>query len=198
MHGQPVTSVSQISPVLSLESFKSLVSLLTASRICAGHSDSTFVEMARARGGKLMSQKNEVVSYLDEHCEPCIRHRNCELLVSEEVCCSICADYRSNLRAMYSRFRKGAAAVHPKTNIRYMNTRQKKARLLMAKAALRNKQRQLSRMKAKLKELTKKEGVEISEELSHDLSGVIGEYGKEIRKLPANDFKRILWEQQVS
>ena len=112
--------------------------------------------------------------------------------------CSACADYRSNLRAMHSRFRKRATEVHPKTNIRYMNSHQKRARLLMAKAALRNKQRQLSRMKAKLKELTKKEGVEITDDLSQDLSGVMSDYGKEIKRLPANDFKRILWEQQVS
>ena len=112
--------------------------------------------------------------------------------------CSACADYRSNLRAMHSRFRKRATEVHPKTNIRYMNSHQKRARLLMAKAALRNKQRQLSRMKAKLKELTKKEGVEITDDMSQDLSGVMSDYGKEIKRLPANDFKRILWEQQVS
>ena len=81
VHGQPLTCGSQIPPVLSLASFMPLVDLVTTSRICAGHSDSTFIEMARTRGGKLLSQTNEVVAYLDEHWEPCIRHKNCELLV---------------------------------------------------------------------------------------------------------------------
>ena len=49
-----------------------------------------------------------------------------------------------------------------------MNSHQKRARILMAKAALHNKQRQLSRMKAKLKELTKKEGVKITNDLSQE------------------------------
>lgn len=201
VHGQPLTSscpaISQIPPVLTLASFKSLVLVLTTNSICVGHSDATFIEMAESRGGKLLSQRNEVVSYLDRHCKPCIRHKECELLVNEEVC-TVCNNYRSNLRAMLSRFLKSKASVHHKTNIRYMNSCQKRARLLIAKAALRNKQRQLGRLKTKLKELTKKQGVEISDGLSGDFSDVIRDYDGEIKKLPANNFKRVFWEQQVS
>ncbi len=47
-------------------------------------------EMAEARGG---NQTNQVVSYLDSLCKPCIRHRECELLV-KEVLCTVCKNYR--------------------------------------------------------------------------------------------------------
>ena len=204
VHGQMVNpavccATSHIPPVLTLELFKALVLVLTTNNICAGHSDSTFVEMAETRGGKFLSQRKEVVSYLDKHLEPCIRHKECELLVKGAIVCSVCENYRSNLRAMYSSYtRKNKRPIHSKTNLRYMSSHQKRARMLQVKAALHNKRRQLERVRKKVAELTEKQGVEISDDLSGDFNDVIKDHDEEIKKLPANSFKRVFWEQQVS
>ena len=203
VHGQMLNpencaATSDIPQDLTLESFKALISTLMKCNICAGHDDAKFIEMAEARGGKLQSQTNQVVSYLDSLCKPCIRHRECELLV-KEVLCTVCKNYRSNLRAMYSSYiKKKGKLTHRKTNVRYLSPRQKRARLVTMKAALRNKQRQLDRVRKKLTELTEKHGVEVTDNLSGDFSGIIKDYDEEIKQLPIKDFKRVFWEQQVS
>lgn len=210
VHGKMVNPAmcsvfSNIPSTLTYDAFKILVSIMMSSNVCAGNPDACFVEMAETRKGKFLSPNKELVCYLDDYCVnkdgkpyPCtIRHVKCELLVKDALCL-VCHKYRSNLRAMYSSYTKKKNVVTcSKTNLRYLHSPQKRARMLRMKAVLLNKERQISRLREKLNDLTNEHGVEVTKELKDDFSGVIKDYDPEIKKLPAQHFKRVFWEQQV-
>ena len=162
--------LSDLPSTLTIHAFQVLVSRIVSSKVCKGHPDANFVAMAKSHNGKFLSPKKDLVCYLDSYSSveqngiiyPCtVRHAKCELLVKEKVCI-VCNNYRSNLRAMYSNFTKNnnTVSVASRRNIRYMSSPQKRAKMLKMKAVLFNRQRQLKRLKAKLKVLTDKHGIE--------------------------------------
>ena len=83
-----------------------------------------------------MSNDGKFVVYVDEvNGNKTVRMCNCELLVSDTCTnCSYCQNYRSNLRAMYSKWSKRQAAAgsvqisdssSSHMNDRYLNTHEK-------------------------------------------------------------------------
>ena len=161
------SALSDIPSTLTFDTFKVLLSLIMRHNV---NPDANFVKMAESRTGKFLSPNKELVCYLDNHCVtmdgnlyPCtVRHTKCELLV-KEVSCAECHKYRCNLRAMHSSYtRKKNSVLTSTTNLRYMSSPQKRARMLRMKEVLHNKERQIRRW---FKDLTEKHGVEVTKEL---------------------------------
>ena len=151
--------------------------------------------MAKARKGKFLSLKKQVVSYLDSNCcimfngeihSSTIRHSKCEFLMEGSLC-KVCSSYCSNLNFMKQKSFKMSS------NDRYMGALQRRKKNALMKRALHYKQWQLKRLREKILTLTK-HGVEVDES---DFMGAITDYNTEIEKLPIDDFKKVFWKQQV-
>ncbi len=97
------------------------------------------------------------------------------------------------MHSNYTKVKSDAAG----TNLRYMQTPQKERRIRALKQALRNKQRRLQRIEAKLHVLTKQSGVQIDADLQNDFKSIIDSNQDDIGRLPVDDFKRVFWQQQV-
>ena len=80
-------------------------------------------------------------------------------------------------------------------NTRFFTTPQRRAHLQALRKAIRNKNRQLKRLKLKLEKIVENDSVEVDEGLSEDLQMIVED--------PSNvasvkdEFKRIFWDQQV-
>ena len=141
-------------------------------------------------------------TYVRDHFEfHTIRCASCLLLVPPSVSrCDPCMTYRKNLNAMLSRSLKANDDdIQPKsnTNIRYMNTPQRKEKF--SHLRVRNKvcQQQIKRLKEKVERLVEEKGVLVSTELNEDLVTTMEDSTQEIMdKYPPGSFRRIFWEQQ--
>lgn len=63
--------------------------------------------------------------------------------------------------------------VNKHTNLRYLRSPQKVQRIKALRSALRNKQRQLQRLRKKLELLTYKEGLDVPEDLQQDIGRLL-------------------------
>lgn len=198
-------ALHKIPSILTEEALKDLLRQLDQLNISAGQSDAKFVEMCEARNGKFFARnaREQVVAYLDigrnvtvegNTYAKTIRHSECELLVPGSQC-QTCVQYGDNLRSMYRSYSL-SNKVNKHTNLRYLRSPQKVQRIKALWSALRNKQRQLQRLR-KLELLTYKEGLDVPEDLQQDIGEVITQHQPVIAKLPNDDFKRVFWEQQV-
>ena len=78
--------------------------------MCEGQADNHFIRMLTAKKGKVLSNDGKFVAYVDEaNGKKTVRTCSCELLVLDAKCSS-CQNYRSNLRAMYSKWSKRQVA----------------------------------------------------------------------------------------
>ena len=78
-----------------------------------------------------------------------------------------------------------------------MRTPQKLSALRKARTIIKARDRRVKRMKKKLDSMTAASGVELEESASLEIERVIDHHSSEISALPASDFKRIFWDQQV-
>ena len=124
VHGNKVlcrrnTPLSQFPDRLSAESLQSLISIVDSASVCPGNPDEKFIRMVKAKKGVVKSANGEKtaaiddafqVSLNDEIYQQTIRTTNCSLLVHGTKC-QACTDYRSHLRAMYSRWSRNKGEV---------------------------------------------------------------------------------------
>ena len=108
IHNQQVPStcskLSRIPSKLTVESFKSLISLVDTCSVCPGHPDKHFVNLLESKKGKLLSKDGSKVASIDaigvtlngEAYSKTVRHSKCELLVGNGKC-SACVTYRNSL-----------------------------------------------------------------------------------------------------
>ena len=117
VHGMKIDAhvcplLSKISTKLSKKnSLQQLLSLLDSSMVCPGHPDEQFMEMAKAKKGRLLSRDGKIVAKVDNYSpvmlngdtyQATVRFHNCEVLVNSGKC-SKCISYRSTLRKMRHR-----------------------------------------------------------------------------------------------
>jgi len=128
---------------LSIQTLQSMLSLLDACNICAGHPEEDYVRMAESRKGKLLSLSgNTVVAYVDtlplvlegKVFEKTIQSSSCEILVKGKKC-SACVSFHGTLRKSYHHWKKQMSSslrnelsTFSKTNFRFLNTPEKKIR----------------------------------------------------------------------
>ena len=184
---------------LTTESAKNLIQCIDCCHLCTGNSEKQFIELAKRRKGKFLTTTGDIIAFLDDSfgLEGCstIRHTNCAVLLSTSGVCSVCSNYCNTLRALLSRHRNQACSPHPNKNFRFFTTPQRRAHLQCLRKAIRNKNRQLKRLRAKLDILVENDSIEVDEDLTQDLQ-VIVESSNNSHSVK-DEFKRIFWEQQV-
>ena len=78
-----------------------------------------------------------------------------------------------------------------------MKTPERSTALKVAKQMLRIRDQRITRMKKKLDLLTSQKSVAVDDEVQKEIEEVISNRKSEIEALPASDFRRVFWEQQV-
>ena len=160
--------------------------------------------MASVRKGKFLSVSGEIVAMLDEsfcvnldgiQYNSTIRHRDCHLLVNGLIC-TPCNKFLScnTLRSLSWRSNQSVLrTLSLYTNIRWLKTPQKTARLTSLRKAIKVKNRQLKQLRMKLSTIVQEDRVQVDEQLQRDLEKIA-----DVDSLvEGDDFKRIFWEQQV-
>ena len=175
---------------------------LNNSIICSGNCDEQFIELAKRKKGKFTTTSGSCVATLEEgiavmvdgeEVYSTIRHVHCEIVSSNTVCLA-CIKYRNTLRALICKLSKARTHPHPKTNVRFLRTPQRNARLRSLRAAIRNKNQQLKRMRSRLEKIMEDDGVVVDDELSKDLESIIDDDANAVK----DEFKSIFFQQQVS
>ena len=202
----PVPSQCQIlkdfPPRVSSEFVSNLIDTILGSNICSGNYEERFIALASARKGKFLSVSGDIVALLDEsfcvqlngiQYSSTIRHRDCHLLVNGLIC-TPCNKFRDTLRSLSSRSNQLVLRTPSLyTNIRWLKTPQKTARLMSLRKAIKTKNRQLKQLRMKLSAIVQEDGVQVDEQLQRDLEKIA-----DVDSLvEGDDFKRIFWEQQV-
>ena len=132
----------------STVSVAALLKLLETCRVCPGHPDEQYEDLAKGKKGRFLSPQGELVAYEDggftvdmngKRYMRTIRTSHCDILIHGDKCES-CSQFKPTLRAMHSCWLKKPQS--PRTpnkfaNNRYLNTpdKLKKLKLLQARAA---------------------------------------------------------------
>jgi len=179
-----------------------LINKLHAAKICTGNYEAQFVQLARIRKCKFFSASGQLVARLEEticitvdgnNFSATIRHVNCAVLLIDASICQVCYGYRNTLRALFSKSKRVTkTSVH--VPVCRLLTPQRRPYFMSLQKAIRNKNRQIQRLKIKVNKLIAANScVKVDDSLNADISNVIDKY-EEIEK---DDFKRIFWEQKV-
>ena len=199
--------LSAFPPALNTSVFLSLIETLHTSNICLGNHDDKFITIARQKKGKFLSTDGQIIAELENFycfvangemkCST-IRHINCHVLLDKQkVTCPPCTNYRNTLRALVAKSIKVHSSPSPSsyTNTRFLRSPQRRMHLAILRKAIRNKNRQLQRLRIRINALLKsKDSVCVDEHLSSDIATVIRNH----TVLEKDDFKRMFWEQQVA
>lgn len=211
VHGKKVRSeqsklLRTIPPVLtSVADLQRVIDVLSHSSICIGNPHKDFISMCKARGGDFKSRGgNEVVSYLEEGYPiasgtdtETVRHSNCHFFTYSRQCL-VCEQYKSNLRSMHRNFTQNKVSQpHKNTNIRFLKPTQKAKRMKLLQQQLRRKHQRVLLLQKRVNTLTEKAGVHADDDLASDITMAIDKTHPDMLKLPAHDFRRVFWEQQV-
>ena len=192
---------------LTPDSAQRVIELIDSSNFCIGNSEEKFIDLARKRKGKFLSASGEPIACFEEGVcfktasgeERCatIRHKDCLLLLLTSDMCSVCEKYRNTLRAMFCRQKKKSClrSPHAKMNKRFFRTPQRRRHFQSLRKNLRNQNRQLKRLKSRLKKVVGNDSVEVDDALSQDLKLVMDDPNND--EYVKGQFKRIFWEQQV-
>ena len=201
----PRSPLSSVPKKLSTESVAALISLLDTCKVCPGHPDEQYKDLVKAKKGKFLSTRQELVAFEDEgfvvelngkKYMRTIRTRHCDILIHTDKCES-CSKFRPTLRAMHSRLLKKTQSPRtPKkfTNNRYLNTPEKLKKLtsLQARAAF------LEREKNMLSRKISTSTIPVDTDLSTHLLHMMEEESENIaQRFPEGSFKRIFWDQQL-
>ena len=83
------------------------------------------------------------------------------------------------------------------TNWRYLNTPQKMSRIEKARIIGKRMKIKIQKMTEKVEHLSSQSSTPVDNDLHTTITDIMDTYGTQVAKLPANNFKRIFWEQQV-
>lgn len=139
--GRENKQLSAIPMHLNSASFKSLIKIVECAKICPGHPNTNYIEMARkCKDGVFLSQNGDTKAKLEVTEDAIgdtylitIRTSQCELLISCEGVsrCDACKTYSKTLRALYSHFSNNERIMTPSkfTNNRYLSSPDKERKL---------------------------------------------------------------------
>ena len=145
-----------------------------------------------------------LTAYLDTQLvqSPTVCHKSCELLVTQiDTRCTACTQYRKSLRAICSHQSQEKAdnrtAPDSHTNYRYLSTPEKGRRLSRLHSSARSAKKNISRILARLAEITEQSGVVVDRDTHDDMVLVMQEHTTEIHQNhPPESFARLFWDQQ--
>ena len=147
--------------------------------------------------------RNTVIIFQGMTYSSTVRTSGCEWLVKGNKC-EACRSYRSVLRAMASRNRKNSGSETERTcpsshvNYRYLSSTEKDKRMANLHTELAKERRQVALLREKVKKLNEEKGVQVDQELSDDLSGIINDMTGQVESQhPEDSFQRVFWNQQL-
>ncbi len=173
--------------------------------ICAGHPDNHFIEMIKAKKGKLLTVGGEIGSYLDDNpvemngqqYSQTIRTVDCSVVQNGR--CESCTNYRANLRSMYSQWKKAgkkASTTSSHCNNRYLSTPEKNEKISKLQSTVYGKDKTIARLQEKMKKIIETRGEEVDTELHSDLSTIMQENEQKVsRDLQEGGFQWLLWSE---
>ena len=218
VHGHLVTQ-EQCSAIFSMpviantDDLAQLLAQLDQLRVCPGHPDQHFIAMANARKGKFTSSSGDIAAYLDTNCAvelngqkytETVRSSKCHLLIRGTKC-SECVAYRDTLRSIHHRWSKKqnqspskVTSTHSHANERWLNTPQRKEKVLRLKSRMRASEKRVKYMEDKIKESTERKGVQVDDPLHVGLNQIMSDHTREIqKKYEEGSFHRLFWDQQT-
>ena len=131
-----------------------------------------------------------------------VRKSTCEILTSDTKC-GQCVNYRDTLRKSFHRWKKGKESPSQcrrtvstsHTNLRYLNTPEKRQRYRILKMRSDTAERKVKKM---MERLTEKDGVELEADLHNDMQVIMNEMTGAVRKEHSEgSFCRIFWDEQL-
>ena len=158
------------SPTVDSSTLTQLLKKVNDLRMSEGQEDDHFVRMITAKKGKVLSKDGKFVAYVDE------------VNGNKTVRTCSCYNYRSNLRAMYSKWSKRQAVAgsvqmsdssSSHTNNRYLNTPEKKMKVDDLKKRVHAAEASVKRLKDKIRKLTDDQRETIDGELHSDLLSIM-------------------------
>jgi len=188
--------------MMTSEHVVKIIYALSSANICSGNYEERFVTLACQRKGTFSSVNGQQVAFLDEsfsieaggvQYNSTIRHWKCHLLIKGLICVP-CNQFRNNLRALASRLSRcitGVPSLY--TNIRFLRTPQKTARLISLRKSIKMKNRQLKQLRLKLSTIVETDGICVDAQLQKDLEKVADFHSV----VEEDEFKRVFWEQLV-
>ena len=146
----------------------------------------------------------KVIAYRDTRALPqaTVRHAECSLLLpqsAENDRCETCRNYRKTLNRALNRKSKATttSTSHTHTNLRYLSSPEKVARLRELQQKHRLDQKRITRLNEKLAELTAKNGVCLDDAMNGDLEKIVKDEDKHVMEMyPKESFLRLFWQQQ--
>ena len=201
------SSLEAFPGTLSSESLRDLLLILDQLHVCCGQPDTHFVSMVNAKKGKILSSDGKVAAIVDsyapvglngEHYLATVRTGSCELVAKSQKCVS-CKSYRDTLRSMYNRRRTCEMSdTSSHSNERYLNTPEKKAKMSKLKQKARVAEKQNEKLRARIAELTEKQGDPVDPTFHVDLLIILNENYEQIKQTyPEGSFARLFWEEQL-
>ena len=199
-----LSALSSIPTQLDETSINELVNIVNNLHVCPGHPDSKFLEFAES---KLCSKSGSITAFVDsfapvtlngETFKKTVHTSQCEVLVCGGKCKS-CSSYRI-LRLLHNRWCKRhsdeISSLSSHTNIWYLNTPEKKAKISSLRKRVQNAEREVAKLKEKV-HILMQHGQNVDLGLHEDLTAIMQESTSDIHKaFPEGTFRRIFWDQE--
>jgi len=144
---------------------------LNNSIVCSSNCDEQFIELAKRKKGKFTTTSGSCIATLEagisvmvdgQEVYSTICHIHCEMVSSNTICLA-CTKYRNTLRTLICKLSKARKHPYPKTNVRFLQTPQRSARLRSLRAVICNKNQ---RMHSRFEKIMEDDGVVVDDELS--------------------------------
>ena len=143
----------------------------------------------------------DIVAVIDDKGDqPTVRHINCEILVSDNVRCGICATHRHSLSSQVVQHSKRTheVSLESHANNRYLRSPELRIKLSLHQKCRRNMQKRMIRLKNKLQVAANQRGVLLDDADHNDFKELlISESGKISKQYLKNSFEYLFWEQQM-
>jgi len=207
---QNCNALNNVPETLSVDTLHALLQQVNTLNVCCGQPDAHFLSMIKREKGRIISSNGQTKAYVDEYApvtlggdtyQATIRTVSCEILTGGNKCLS-CKAYRNALRAMHSRWvRRNADEMSNTTshsNERYLNTPQRKEKMSKLKKRLSTAEKQVNKLRLKIKEFSERHGESVDPDLHSGLLSVMRDSADFITKtFPEGTFARLFWEEQV-
>ena len=196
--------------LLSSDALNQVIKLVDQLRVCPDQPDSKFIEMCEAKKGVFKNTQGEVVAYMDNQAPVIFKHTafsrtvrtmKCKLLTNVDKC-SQCQEYRNSLRKSHSRWVHRsvdeATQSSGKVNIRFLNTPEKKSRIISNKKRAVSAENEVSKQRVQISHLTEKYGERVDDSLHKDVIDTMKDFSKKIEEtFPEGSFAGLFWNEQL-
>lgn len=212
VHGHLVDPVN----VPSLQSFPSslssdLTSLLLHQlgdlHTCIGNPEEKYIALAESKKNRqFLSEEKGVVAYVDRSVcivvgnqtyASTVRCSKCYILTSS-MRCSVCATYLQGVTKLT--IGKKKYKYYDLYNVLYMQVHENSWEAFISsecKKTLCKRDQKIAQMQKQFESLTSQRGVRVTSDVQEKIGQMIKACSKEIESLPASNFRKIFWEQQV-